>query len=187
MASNFRHPAGCEDFLLLRKLRRQPDRALAAERPTHAGRDRCGLTHRRSTLSVKKRLSFICLLMFLSLLEEITGQGLPVECSKLTCSAKVKKSAWYPAVRPTIEVGRCQSLFAYCAAEFDLGKGKIGRRRHIHIERRGQYPSLTHESVFTRVRVGESKVKSTFGGPQPINNVCVDSVPVYMVALCTLS
>ena len=94
MASNFRHLAVCEDFLLLRKLRRQPDRALAAERTTHAGR--CGLTDRRSTLSVKKRLSFVCLLMFLSLLEEIKGQGLPVECSKLTCSAKVKKSAWYP-------------------------------------------------------------------------------------------
>ena len=28
------------------------------------------------------------------------------------------------AVRSTIEVARCQSPFAYCEAEFDLGKGK---------------------------------------------------------------
>ena len=28
------------------------------------------------------------------------------------------------SVRSTIEVGRCQSSFAYCEAEFDLGKGK---------------------------------------------------------------
>ena len=39
----------------------------------------------------------LCLLMFPgSLLEVIIGRELPVECSKLTCSAKVKKLAWYP-------------------------------------------------------------------------------------------
>ena len=62
--------------------------------------------------------------MFPSLLEEITGHGMPVECSKLTCFAKVKIRHGSRAVRSTIEVGRCQSLFAYCEAEFDLGKGK---------------------------------------------------------------
>ena len=49
---------------------------------------------------------------------------MPVECSKLTCSAKVKIRHGSRAVRSTIEVGRCQSSFAYCEAEFDLGKGK---------------------------------------------------------------
>ena len=34
--------------------------------------------------------------MFPSVLGEMKGQGLPVECSKPTCSAKVKKSAWCP-------------------------------------------------------------------------------------------
>ena len=53
---------------------------------TQAGQ--CGLTDRRS--SVKKLLSFVRLLMFPSLLEEITGHGMPVECSKLACFAKVK-------------------------------------------------------------------------------------------------
>ena len=87
---------------------------------TQAGR--CGLTDWRS--SVKKLLSFVRLLMFPSLLEEITGHGMPVECSKLTCFAKVKIRHGSRAVRSTIEVGRCQSSFAYCEAEFDLGKGK---------------------------------------------------------------
>ena len=82
---------------------------------------RCGLTDRRS--SVKKLLSFVRLLMFPSLLEEITGHGMPVECSKLTCFVKVKIRHGSRAVRSTIEVGRCQSSFAY-RAEFDLGKGK---------------------------------------------------------------
>ena len=82
---------------------------------------RCGLTDRRS--SVKKLLSFVHLLMFPSLLEEITGHGMPVECSKLTCFVKVKIRHGSRAVRSTIEVGRCQSSFAY-RAEFDLGKGK---------------------------------------------------------------
>ena len=87
---------------------------------TQAGR--CGLTDRRS--SVKKLLSVFRLLMFPSLLEEITGHGMSVECSKLTCFAKVKIRHGSRAVRSTIEVGRCQSSFAYCEAEFDLGKGK---------------------------------------------------------------
>ena len=34
--------------------------------------------------------------MFPSFVKEITGHGMPKECSKLTFSAKVKKSAWYP-------------------------------------------------------------------------------------------
>ena len=70
---------------------------------TQAGR--CGLTDRRS--SVKKLLGFVRLLMFPSLLEEITGHGMPVECSKLTCFAKVKIRHGSRAVRSTIEVGRC--------------------------------------------------------------------------------
>ena len=62
--------------------------------------------------------------MFTSLPEEITGQGMPIECSKRTCFAKVKIRHGSRAVRSTIEVGRCQSSFAYCEAEFNLGKGK---------------------------------------------------------------
>ena len=65
---------------------------------TQAGR--CGLTDRRS--SVKKLSSFVRLLMFPSLLEEITGHGMPVECSKLTCFAKVKIRHGSRAVRTTI-------------------------------------------------------------------------------------
>ena len=87
---------------------------------TQAGR--CGLTDRRS--SGKKPLSFVRLLMFPSLLEEFTGHGMPVECSKLTCFAKVKNRHGSRAVRSTIAVGRCQSSFAYSEAEFDLEKGK---------------------------------------------------------------
>ena len=62
--------------------------------------------------------------MFPSLLEEITGQGMPIECSKLTSFAKVKIRHGSRAVRSTIEVGRCQSSFGYCEAEFDLGGEK---------------------------------------------------------------
>ena len=91
---------------------------------TQAGR--CGLTDRRS--SVKKLLSFVCLLMFPSLLEEITGHGMPVECSKLACFAKVKIRHGSRAVRSTIEVGRCQSSFAYCGQSSTWERGKIGRR-----------------------------------------------------------
>ena len=72
---------------------------------TQAGR--CGLTDRRS--SVKKLLSF-CPFVDVSV------------------SSRRNHRAWDAcrvcAVRPTIEVGRCQSSFAYCEAEFDLGKGK---------------------------------------------------------------
>ena len=56
-----------------------PDRPLAAEsgsaRRQQAGQ--CGLTDRRS--SVKELLSFVYLFMFPSLLEEITGQGMPID------------------------------------------------------------------------------------------------------------
>ena len=49
---------------------------------------------------------------------------MPVECSKLTCFAKVKIRHGSRAARSTIRVGRCQSSFVYCEAGFDLGKGK---------------------------------------------------------------
>ena len=82
------------------------------------------------------------------------------------------------AVRSTIEVGRSQSKFAYCEAEFDLGRGKIGRRRRIHTKM-----TKTITIIDTRIRIHTStsrrvKVKSTFGGLPPIDNVCVDPVPV---------
>ena len=67
--------------------------------------------------------------MFPFLLEEFTGQGMPVECSKQTCFAKVKIRHGSRAVISTIEVGRCQSSFAYCEAEFDFGKGKNRRSK----------------------------------------------------------
>ena len=89
---------------------------------TRAQAGRCGLTDRRS--SGKKLLSFVRLLMFPSLLEEITGHGMHVECSKLTCFEKVKIRHGSRAVRSTIAVGRCHSSFAYCEAEFDLEKGE---------------------------------------------------------------
>ena len=62
-------------------------------------------------------------------------------------------------------------------------RGKIGRRRRIHTEM-----TKTITIIDTRIRIHTStsrrvKVKSTFGGPPPIDKVCVDPVPVYMVAL----
>ena len=81
--------------LSVAKLVAAPARSPTGPRSVRTQAGRCGLTDRRS--SVKKILSFVCLLMFPFLLEEITGQGMPVECSKLTCSAKVKKSAWFPS------------------------------------------------------------------------------------------
>ena len=132
-------------------------------RSTRTQAGRCGLTDRRS--SVKKLLSFVRLLMFPSLLEEITGHGMPVECSKLTCFAKVKIWHGSRAVRSTIEVGRCQSSFAYCEAEFDLGKGKKRSK--------ATYPHWKTETITIidrRIRIHTCtsrrvKVKSTFGGP----------------------
>ena len=130
---------------------------------THSA-GRCGLTDRRS--SVKKLLSFVRLLMFPSLLEEITGHGMPVECSKLTCFAKVKIRHGSRAVRSTIEVGRCQSSFAYCARQSSTWeRGKIGRRRRIHTEK-----TKTITIIDRRIRIHTCtsrrvKVKSTFGGP----------------------
>ena len=41
--------------------------------------------------------------------EESTGQEIAIECSKLTCFAKVKVRHGSRAVRSTIEVGRCPS------------------------------------------------------------------------------
>ena len=58
------------------------------------------------------------------LLEVIIGRELSIECSKLTCIAKVKNRHGARAVRSTIEVGRSQSLCGYSEAELDLGKGK---------------------------------------------------------------
>ena len=127
---------------------------------TQAGR--CGLTDRRS--SVKKLLSFVRLLMFPSLLEEITGHGMPVECSKLTCFAKVKIRHGSRAVRSTIEVGRCQSSFAATARQSSTWeRGKIGRRRRIHTEKTKTITIIDRQiHACTSRRV---KVKSTFGGP----------------------
>ena len=101
--------------------------------------------------------------MFPSLVEEITGQGMPIECSKLTCFAKVKIRHGSRVVRSTIEVGRCQSSFAYCEGERSIWeREKIGGRRRIHTEKT--------KTITTRIRIHTStsrrvKVKSTFGGP----------------------
>ena len=124
MASNFRHLAGCKDGTgtFCSQGSRGASQIDHWPRSARTQAGRCGLIDRRS--SVKKLLSFVCLLMFPSLLEGITGQGMPVECSKQTCFAKVKIRHGSRAVRSTIEVARCQSPFAYCEAEFDLGKGK---------------------------------------------------------------
>ena len=175
MASNFRHLAGCKDgyryFLLLRKSGRQPDRPLAAERPNTGSR--CGLTDRRS--SVKKLLSFVCLLMFPSLLEGITGARMPVECSKQTCFAKVKIR--HGSQSSEIDDRSCPLPVTVrvlgCEAEFDLGKGKKRSK--------ATYPHWKDEGnitiIDTRIRIHTStslesrvKVKSTFGGPP----LCLD-------------
>ena len=67
---------------------------MATERP-NTGAGRCGLTDRRS--SVKKLLSFVCLLMFPSLLEEITGQGMPIVFKADVLCESSKDSAWFPS------------------------------------------------------------------------------------------
>ena len=64
-----------------------------------------------------------------------------------------------------------------------LERGNTGRRRRIHIEK-----TKIVNIIDTRIRIHTStswrvKVKSKFGGLQPIEGVCVDPVPVYMVAL----
>ena len=97
-------PANCDICLGVRTVRvlsiAKEVAALPADRShwpqsaqTQAGQ--IGLTDQR--LSAKKLLSFFCLLMHTSLLEVIIGRELPIECSKLACSAKVKKSAWFPS------------------------------------------------------------------------------------------
>ena len=99
---------------------RPADRSLAADRPNTGRAKRTDL----STIECKEILSFVCLLMFPSLLVVFIGRELPIECSKLTCFAKVKNRHSSRAVRATIKVGRWQSSCAYSEAEFDLGKGK---------------------------------------------------------------
>ena len=105
---------------------------------------------------------------------------MPVECSKLTCFAKVKIRHGSRAVRSTIEVGRCQSSFAYCEAEFDLGKGENRSK--------ATYPHWKDETITIidrRIRIHTCtsqrvKVKSTFGGPPCMRR---SSASTFMVAL----
>ena len=88
---------------------------------------------------------------------------MPAECSKLTCFAKVKIRHGSRAVRSTIKVGRCQSSFAYCEAEFDLGKGKNRSKAtysHWKDENNNHHWQTNHTWTSRRV-----KVKSTIGGP----------------------
>ena len=99
---------------------------------------------------------------------------MPVECSKLTCFAKVKIRHGSRAVRSTIEVGRCQSSFAYCEAEFDLGKGK-NRSKATYPHWKTKTITIIDVSEFTRVRVGESK----WSRRSVARHVCVDLAPVH--------
>ena len=92
MASNLRHLAGCEDGtgILCCERSRGASREIA-ERPNTGKAKRTD----RSTIECEEILSFVSG-MFPSLLEVIIGQELPVECSKLTCSAKEKKIGLVP-------------------------------------------------------------------------------------------
>ena len=128
---------------------------------TQAGR--CGLTDRRS--SVKKLLSFVRLLMFPSLPEEITGHGMLVDCSKLTCFAKVKfgmvPEQWDR--RSKLAAVSHRSRTARQSSTWE--RGTIGRRRRIHTEK-----TKTITIIDRRIRIHTCtsrrvKVKSTFGGP----------------------
>ena len=69
-------------------------------------------------------------------------------------------------MRSTIEIDRCQSSFAHCEAEFDLGKGK-NRSKASYPHRNDTNPNSHEYDRYTSRRV---KVKSTFGGPPPIDN-----------------
>ena len=73
--------------------------AAPASRVAHWPRSARTATGRRKRTdcrsSAKKLFSFVYLLMFFSLLEVVIEREMPVACSKLTCSAKVKKLAWY--------------------------------------------------------------------------------------------
>ena len=75
--------------------------------------------------------------MFPSLLEGITGQGMPVECSKQDVLRESKNSAWFPSseiddrscpLSVTVRVLRGRVRLAG-------ERGKIGRRRRIHTEK----------------------------------------------------
>ena len=107
-----------------------------------------------------------------SLLEVIIK--LPIECSKLTCSAKVKNRHGTRAVRSTIEVGRCQLSCAYCEAEFDLGKGKNRSKAtytHSKDEDNNHYP-LNIMNLSSYEYESESRSEGD-GGPPPIDGACV--------------
>ena len=134
-------------------------------------------------VQTKKVLSFVHLLMFPSLLEVIIGRELPIECSKLTCSAKVKNRHGTQAVRSTIEVGCCQSSCVDCEAEFDLGRGKIGRRRRIHTEK-----TKTTTIIDTRIRIHTSLSRSEVDVRWPATDRrCMRLDPVYVALPTSLS
>ena len=64
-------------------------------------------------------------------------------------------------------------------------RGKIGRRRRIHTEMTKRITHNWHTNPNSHEHESESQSEvdhrtSTFGEPPPIDNVCVDSVPVYM-------
>ena len=65
--------------------------------------------------------TFVCLLLFPSLLEVSIGPELPIECSKMMCSAKVKIGM----VLAGSEIDdRSYRHLLYCETELDLAKGK---------------------------------------------------------------
>ena len=103
--------------------------------------------------------------MFPSLLEEITGHGMPVECSKLTCFAKVKIRHGSRAVRSRSKLAAVSHRSRTARQSSTWERGKIGRRRRIHTEK-----TKTITIVDRRIRIHTCtsrrvKVKSTFGGP----------------------
>ena len=146
----------------------------------HRQGDRSGLADRRSSANEE---SLNVERMFPSLLEVTIGRELPIECSKLTCSAKVKNRHGTQAVRSTIEVGCCQSSCVDCEAEFDLGRGKIGRRRRIHTEN-----TKTTTIIDTRIRIHTSSSRSEVDVRWPATDRrCMRLDPVYVALPTSLS
>ena len=179
MASNFRHLAGCEDgtgtFCCYGKSRRLRQIAhWPRSARTQAWARRCGLPDRRS--SVKKLLSFVCLFVDVSFSSRINHRpGAACRVFKADVLRESKKIDMVPAQwdrRSKLAAVSHRSRTARQSSTWE--RGKIGRRRRIHTEK-----TKTITIIDTRIRTSRRvKVKSTFGGPPPIDNVCEDPVQV---------
>ena len=171
-------------FLLLRKVEAPaPDRALAAERP-NTGMSRAMRTA-WSTIECEETFEFCVSVCWCFLLFQNRSQARAAcRVFKADVLRESKKIDMVPGQwdrRSKLAAVSHRSRTARESSTWETGK--IGRRRRIHTEM-----TKTITIIDTRIRIHTStsrrvKVKSTCGGPPPIDNVCVDPVPVYMVAL----